>query len=130
MKISEMIALSKQGITASDIRALHKAGFTQEIIEELSQDTGPSLEDIQAAEKEAEEKRKAEAAEKEAAEAEAKKAAEEEAAAKEALLKENESLKKQIEELQGHNRGKDVSGDLPPKGSDIDNIIDTISSNM
>ena len=130
MKVSEMLKLAKEGMTAADILILNKAGFTPEIIEELSNESGPSLEDIKAAEAEAEEKRKAEAEEKRKAEAEETKRKEEAEAEKELLMKENETLKKQILDLQGANRGRDISGDLPPKGSDIDNIIDKISSVM
>lgn len=122
MKITDIIKLANNGITAKDLYTLSKAGYTAEIIEELSkEDESTSLEALH---KEAEE---AEAARKKAAEDKEKEASE-----KEALQKENETLKAQLEELQRGNRGTDQS-DLAAgadEGSDINSVIEAISSMM
>ena len=120
MKITDMIKLANNGITAKDLYTLSKAGYTAEIIEELSKEDGPSLDDI-----------KKDAEEEAAARKKAEEEKENEAAEKEALQKENETLKAQLEELQRGNRGKDRSDpDAGPERSDIDKVVETISSMM
>ena len=98
-----------------------KAGYTAEIIEELSKEDGISLDELKNEAEEADAARKA-------AEDEKKKVADE----KEALIKENETLKAQLEEVQRGNRGKDHSDPEAgaDKGSDIHSVIETISSMM
>ena len=121
MKITDMIKLANNGITAKNLYTLNKAGYTAEIIEELSKEDGPSLDDIK---KDAEE----EAAARKAAEEEKEKKASE----LEAIIKENEALKAQLEEIQRGNRGKDRSDPEAEsdKGSDINSVIEAISSMM
>lgn len=113
MKVTDMLNLAKAGITASDIYTLNKAGFTAEIIEDLSKDTSNSVEEV---------KEKIEEEEQKKTEEEEKKKADAEELDK--LRNENETLNKQLEELQGLNRGKD-SSDSSEQVSDKD-IIDTI----
>ena len=127
MSIMDMIKLSNQGISAKDVVALNKNGYTMEIINELQNMDGPSLEDLQ---NDAEEQKKKLEDEKKKAEEEAaaKKATEEKLAQ---LLKDNEDLKKQLADLQAKNRGGDMGDDLPDPSTDaIKNVTEIISNMM
>lgn len=126
MKISDLVALSNQGVTAKDLYNLNKNGYNLEIINELLSVEAPSLEDLQAnAEKEAERLN---------AEAEEKAAAEQAAADKDNLIAslqtEIEDLKNKLETAQANNRGGDMGEDLPDPDESKKNITDYISSKM
>ena len=125
MEIMDMIKLAKDGISASDVIALNKAGYTPEIIEELKNNGMQSDEVIQKAQdqQEANQQREEESA----------KLKEEKAAITEALeaaTKQIEDLKKQIAEIQADNRGQDMEGELPDPDEYKKNLEDYISSKM
>ena len=116
LTIKQMIELARQGVSASDVLALNKAGYTPEIMKELEQNGMQSDEVKQQAE------------EKQSEREEQQKKLEQYELETEILNKKLEdatntieALKKQIESIQAQNRGNDMSGDL---GSDEDNLKD------
>lgn len=125
MEIKEMLKLAYEGISASDVLALNKAGYTPEIMEELKNNDNQA-EDIkaQAEENKAEIiKNKEEAA-----------AAQEEAANLKELIEEQkktiEELQNKIESIQAGNRGSDMEGELPDPDDYKKNLSDYIASKM
>ena len=118
MEIMDMIKLAKDGISASDVIALNKAGYTPDIIEELKNNGMQSDEVIQQAQDQQEANQQRE---------EETKALNE---ALEAATKQIEDLKKQIAEIQADNRGQDMQGELPDPDEYKKNLEDYISSKM
>lgn len=125
MEIKDMIKLAYEGISAADVLALNKAGYTPEIMDELK-GIDNQAEDImaQAEENKAEViKNKEEAA-----------AAQEEAAGLKAQIEEQnktiEELQNKIDSIQADNRGTDMQGELPDPEEYIKNIKKYIASKM
>ena len=127
MQVKDMINLYiEEGITASDILTLNKAGYTPEIIKELK-NNGMQSEDIknEAAEKQAEQEQQKQIAAESKKESEALTSQLEEANNKIA------ELEKKIESIQADNRGKDMSGELSQPDQDrLKDITDYVSSLM
>lgn len=127
MEVKDMISLYiEEGITASDILTLNKAGYTPEIIKELK-NNGMQSEDVknEAAEKQAEHEQQKQIAEESKKESEALTSQLEEANNKIA------ELEKKIESIQADNRGKDMSGELSKPDQDrLKDITDYVSSLM
>lgn len=125
LSIFEMIDLAKQGIKATDVLALNKAGYTPEIMKELSEN-GVQTDNVkqQVEEKQAEEQHQQQALNeyKESAETLANDLAE--------ANKQIEELKKQIESIQAQNRGSDMSGEIEPDKDNLKEITDYVSSLM
>ena len=125
MEIMEMIKLAHEGVSASDVLALNKAGYTPEIIEELK-NNGMQSDEIR---NQAEEKHTENEQNKQLAE-ESKKAAE---ALTLQLGEANNiiaELQKQIETIQAGNRGEDMEGDLPDPDAYKKNLQEYIASKM
>ena len=125
MEIMEMIKLAKEGISASDVLALNKAGYTPEIIEELK-NNGMQSEEVkqQAEQKQADAQEQQRQAEESKAETEALKAKLEEAE------KQILTYKELIDTIQAGNRGSDMSGDLPDPDEYKKNLEKYIQSKM
>lgn len=125
LSIFEMIDLAKQGIKATDVLALNKAGYTPEIMKELSEN-GVQTDNVkqQVEEKQAEEQHQQQALNeyKESAETLANDLAE--------ANKQIEELKKQIESIQAQNRGADMSGEIEPDKDKLKDITEYVSSLM
>jgi len=125
LSIFEMIDLAKQGIKATDVLALNKAGYTPEIMKELSEN-GVQTDNVkqQVEEKQAEEQHQQQALNeyKESAETLANDLAE--------ANKQIEELKKQIESIQAQNRGSDMSGEIEPDKDNLKDITEYVSSLM
>ena len=125
LSIAQMIDLAKQGIKATDVLALNKAGYTPEIMKELSEN-GVQTDNVkqQVEEKQAEEQHQQQALNeyKESAETLANDLAE--------ANKLIEELKKQIESIQAQNRGSDMSGDIEPDKDNLKDITEYVSSLM
>ena len=125
MEIMDMIKLAHDGVSASDVLALNKAGYTPEIIEEL-RNNGMQSEEVkqQAEEKHAEniqQQQEAEAAKKESESLKAQ--------LEEANTKINE-LQNMIATIQADNRGQDMQGELPDPDEYKKNLTDYIASKM
>lgn len=125
MEIMDMIKLAHEGVSASDVLALNKAGYTPEIIEELK-NNGMQSEEVkqQAKEKHAEniqQQQEAEAAKKESESLKSQ--------LEEANTKINE-LQNMIKSIQADNRGQDMQGDLPDPEEYKKNLTDYIASKM
>ena len=125
MEIMEMIKLAHEGVSASDVLALNKAGYTPDIIEELK-NNGMQSDEIkkQADDKNAEHEQDKKLAEESQAAAEALKTKLEEAENK---IKELETM---IETIQAGNRGEDMQGDLPDPDEYKKNFKDYIADKM
>lgn len=125
LSISQMIDLAKQGIKATDVLALNKAGYTPEIMKELSEN-GVQTDNVkqQVEEKQAEEQHQQQALNeyKESAETLANDLAE--------ANKQIEELKKQVESIQAQNRGSDMSGEIEPDKDNLKDITEYVSSLM
>lgn len=125
MEIMEMIKLAHEGVSARDVLALNKAGYTPEIIEELKNNGMQSDEVKQQAEaKQAEHEQNTQQAEEFKKNAEALTAQLEEANNKIA------ELQNKIETIQAGNRGEDMEGDLPDPDEYKKNLQDYIASKM
>ena len=118
MEIKDMIALAKDGVSATDILALNKAGFTPEIIEELKEN-GMSTEEV-----------KDEVNQQETERQEVEKDNQELIEKLQAAALEIDNLKEQIKSIQDQNRGQDQSGDLPDPEATHKNLQDYIASKM
>ena len=125
MEIMEMIKLAHEGVSASDVLALNKAGYTPDIIEELK-NNGMQSDEIkkQADDKNAEHEQYKKLAEESQAAAEALKTKLEDAENK---IKELETM---IETIQAGNRGEDMQGDLPDPDEYKKNFKDYIADKM
>ena len=110
---------------ATDVLALNKAGYTPEIMKELSEN-GVQTDNVkqQVEEKQAEEQHQQQALNeyKESAETLANDLAE--------ANKQIEELKKQIESIQAQNRGADMSGEIEPDKDKLKDITEYVSSLM
>ena len=125
MEIMQMIKLAHEGISASDVLALNKAGYTPEIIEELKNNGMQSDEVKQKAEEQhAENEQYRQRAEEAAQDVEALTAQLEDATFKIA------ELEKMIETIQAGNRGEDMQGELPDPDEYKKNLTEYIASKM
>lgn len=126
MNIKDMIKLAQDGYTASEVMALNKAGFTPDIIQELSGDNGPSLEEIQK-QQEAEEARKKEIEDEKKAK---EKEHEDLMAQLDQANKDIAALKKELEGVQSDNRGSDMGPDLDDNEDRLKSVTEYLSSIM
>lgn len=126
MEIKDMINLYiEEGITATDVLTLNKAGYTPDIIKELKENGLQSNEVKQQAKEQQQENQQQQQ--------ELQQAKEETNTLTEQLnnaQKEIADLKKMIESIQADNRGKDMEGDLPDPEEYKKNLSDYISSKM
>ena len=118
MEIKDMIQLAKDGVSATDILALNKAGFTPEIIEELKNNE-LSTEQI-----------KEEVNQQETERQETEKSNQELMDQLQAAALEIDNLKEQIKNIQDRNRGEDQTGDLPDPNEANKNLQNYIASKM
>ena len=108
MKLTEMIELANAGIKAKDVMTLHKAGYTKEMILELSEEPNPAPPDEDSKPEEKESPSDDESIDKNKEEKQEEKKEETNPA-----LIELEKLKKQLADLQEKNRHMDQSGGVP-----------------
>ena len=126
MEIKEMINLYiEEGITATDVLTLNKAGYTPDIIKELK-NNGMQSDTI----KQQAEEQQAQHIQQQAEAEEAKKLSEALSSELEAAKSEIADLKKMIESIQADNRGKDMTGELPDPDAYKKNLADYIASKM
>ena len=125
MEIMDMIKLAHDGVSASDVLALNKAGYTPEIIEELK-NNGMQSDDVR---DKAEEQHNENEQNRQQAE-EFKKNAEALTAQLEEAQNKIIELQNKIESIQADNRGQDMQGDLPDPDEYKKNLTDYIASKM
>lgn len=125
MEIMEMIKLAHEGISASDVLALNKAGYTPEIIEELK-NNGMQSDDVR---DKAEEQHNENEQNRQQAE-EFKKNVEALTAQLEAANNKIAELQNKIESIQADNRGTDMTGELPDPDDYKKNLKKYIASKM
>ena len=125
MEIMDMIKLAHDGVSASDVLALNKAGYTPEIIEELK-NNGMQSDDVR---DKAEEQHNENEQNRQQAEEFKKNAEALTAQLEEANNKINE-LQNMIATIQADNRGTDMQGDLPDHDEYKKNLTDYIASKM
>lgn len=109
MKLTEMIELANAGIKAKDVMTLHKAGYTKDMILELSEEQpNPASPEEDSVPKEKESPSEDESIDDKK---ETKQEPKPEQKEYNAALEQIEKLKKQVADLQEKNRHKDLSGE-------------------